>query len=94
MQKLKVKENCGIVYQQTTYQGTVTIDGEDIEWRYSEDDNGDEFYVFENGSWERSELTDPKHILIYAAICTHGNPTDWEDGEDIEIEDEDLEMYS
>mgnify|MGYP000076612726 CR=1 FL=1 len=94
MKKFNVKETNGIIYQQTTYQGTVTINGEDIKWRHSEDDNIDEFYVFEDGSWERSDLTDPKHLLIYAAICIYGNPEDWEEGEDIVIGDEDLEMYS
>ena len=94
MKKFNVKKTDGIIYQQTTCQGTVTINGEDIEWRHSEDDNGDEFYVFENGSWERSDLSNPNHLLIYAAIGTYGNPEDWEEGEDIEIDDEDLEMYS
>ena len=38
--KVTVKEEANIVYQMTTHQGVVEIDGEEVTYRYSEDDNG------------------------------------------------------
>ena len=43
--KFTVKETPYIRYQQTTYEGTFNFEGEDITFRFSEDDNGSEFYI-------------------------------------------------
>ena len=94
MKEFKVKEPAYIAYQLTTYQGSVEIEGEEVKFRYSEDDNGDEFFVLSEEGWEASDLSDPKHLLIYAAIGEWGNPEDWEVDQLIELDDETLEMYS
>ena len=92
--KFTVKEPGYIAYQLTTYQGSVEIEGEVIEFRKSEDDNGDEFFVLSEEGWEASDLSDPKHLLIYAAIGEWGSPEDWEVDQLIELDDDTLEMYS
>ena len=95
MASFKVVGNPRIVYQQTTWEGVADFNGELIKWRHAEDDNGDEFIIFdEEDGWNTSDLIDPRHIAIYAAIGEYGNPEDWEPGDDMEIDDEVIEDYS
>ena len=44
--KVILKEATDVVYQKTTHQITVDIDGTEYTIRNSEDDNGVEYYVF------------------------------------------------
>ena len=92
--KFTVKETPYIRYQQTTYEGTFDFEGEEVTFRFSEDDNGSEFYILEEDGFNQSDFEDPKHIAIYAAIMEYGNPEHLEEGEEIELDEETLAMYS
>lgn len=91
--KFTVKETPYIRYQMTTHQGTVLFDDEEVTFRFSEDDNGSEFYILGEKGFEQSPLEDPKHIAIYAAIMEWGNPEELEEGEEIELDQETLDLY-
>ena len=91
--KFTVKETPYIRYQMTTHQGTVLFDEEEVTFRFSEDDNGSEFYILEEDGFNQSDLEDPKHIAIYAAIMEYGNPEHLEEGEEIELDQETLDLY-
>ena len=99
MAKFKVLEEAGIRYQLTTWQGTVNVDDEAITYRYSEDDNGSEFYVYTEGSgYERVDFDSEesaKHKVIYAAILEWGNPEEFGvAGEEVDIDDELVKEYT
>jgi len=90
MPKFTVKETPYIVYQKTTAQGIASIDGEDITWRWSEDDNGDDFIILGENGWEDANFDNPNHILIYVSIMEFGSPFEFEEGDEIEIEEDTL----
>lgn len=89
MAEIKIKESARIKYQSTTWQGNVEINGESIEYRWSEDDNGAELYVFTKGDgWNEVQTDEGNYAVLYTAIMEWGDPTEFgEDGEVIEIDD-------
>lgn len=98
MATFTIKEEAYIKYQLTTYQGTVEMDGEEVTYRFSADDNGEEFYIFnEDTGYERIEFygeANEKYAPLLAAIGEWGNPEDMGPaGEVIEIDDEIVEDY-
>lgn len=98
MATFKVTEEAYVKYQMTTWQGAVEMDGETIEYRYSEDDNGSEFYVYSEGNgYDRvnwSEEGNQKYAALIAAIGEWGNPEDFGPvGEEVEIDDTVVEDY-
>ena len=74
---LTVLEEGYVKYSMTTWQGKVNMNGEEITYRYSEDNNGAELYVFEEGSgWDQVDYEDgsENHKLLWATIQAWGNP--------------------
>ena len=74
--KVTLKEATEVVYQKTTHQITVDIDGTEYIIRNSEDDNGVEYYVFNedlDGDWirphtiENVDLRETIELLANAA---------------------------
>lgn len=74
---LTVVEESYVKYSMTTWQGKVNMNGEEITYRYSEDDNGCELFIFEDGYWNNADLDDDgpeNHRLLWATIQAWGNP--------------------
>ena len=73
---LTVVEEGYVKYSMTTWQGMVNMNGEEITYRYSEDNNGCELYVFEDGSWDQIDYEDgpENHRLLWGTIQAWGNP--------------------
>lgn len=94
MAKINIKEGAYIKYQRTTWQGEVEIKGETIIYRYSEDDNGSELYVFTENNWQEVNTTEDNYAILLAAIIEWGNPGELgEDGDIIDIDDEIVNDY-
>ena len=88
--KITVKEEANIVYQMTTHQGVVEIDGEAVTYRYSEDDNGSNFYILTEDGWNDSiGLEEDKYVALYAAIHEAGGNPEWL--EEMEVTEELIE---
>ena len=95
MAKFKVIDEAYIRYQMTTWQGEIEINGETILYRYSEDDNGTELYVYnEADGWSEAAVDDNEnYAILYAAIGEWGNPEEFgAKGEEFE-EDLDTSDY-
>lgn len=95
MAKFKVIDEAYVKYQMTTWQGEIEINGETILYRYSEDDNGAELYVFnEDQGWFQPDLEENEnHAMLYTAIMEWGNPEEFgASGEEFE-EDLDTSDY-
>ena len=95
MAQFKVLKEAYVRYSMTTWQGVVEIEGEEITYRYSEDDNGASLYTYnEANGWEESDLSNQSHAMIYAACMEWGTPEDFgTTGEIVELDDELLEDY-
>ena len=94
MAKIKVVKEAYIKYQLTTWQGVVEINGEEIKYRYSEHDNGDELYIYDGNDWVESDLSEENHKVLYAAIQEWGNPEELGSaGEEVDIDDSYIEDY-
>lgn len=94
MAKINIKEGAYIRYQRTTWQGEVEINGESITYRYSEDDNGSELYIFIENNWQEVDVTKNNYATLYAAIIEWGNPESLgKTDEVIEIDDEIVNDY-
>lgn len=94
MAKFVVKSEAYVKYMMTTWQGEVNLNGIDIKYRYSEDDNGAELYIFDGETWNASNLEDENHKILWAAIMAWGNPEEFGgNGAEVEIEDEEIEDY-
>lgn len=98
MATFTVKDEAFIKYQMTTWQGEVEMNGESITYRYSEDNNGSEFYVWTEGrgfkqvDW--SEEGNRKYATIVAAILEWGGAEEFGPaGEQVEIDDLIVEDY-
>lgn len=93
-----VKEEAYIKYQMTTWQGEIEMDGEAIAYRYSEDDNGSEFYIYTEGEgYNRVDWSaegNEKYAALIAAISEWGGPEEFGPvGEEVEIDDMIVEDY-
>ena len=98
MATFTVKEEAYVRYQMTTWQGEIEMDGETIAYRYSEDDNGSELYVYTEGDGynqvDWSGEGNEKYATLMAAIGEWGNPEDFGSvGEEVEIDDTIVEDY-
>ena len=74
---LTVLEEGYVKYSMTTWQGKVDINGEEITYRYSEDDNGAQLYIFEeDNGWNELDYEDgpENHKILSAVISAWGNP--------------------
>jgi hypothetical protein len=94
MAKINIKECAYITYQRTTWQGEVEIKGKTITYRYSEDGNGAELYVYTENNWQEVDVTEDNYAILYAAIIEWGNPEELgTDGDIIDIDDEIVNEY-
>ena len=51
MTKIKLLKDIEVVYWVETIEGDVELDGELVSFRYSENSNGAENYIYLNGNW-------------------------------------------
>lgn len=87
--QVKVVERPYEVYYRATYQGKVEVRGQEIEFRFSEDNNGSEFYVFNGKNWVESKYDEDSPEWVAYQACLQWNPADFgEPGEIIEIEED------
>jgi hypothetical protein len=86
---IKVVETPWVVYSLTTHQGKAEVDGKEIEFRFSEDDNGAQLYVLTDGGWNEIEYDEDSPEYVVFQACLQWPPSDFgKPGEIIEIEDE------
>lgn len=84
--RFEVLEEARIAYELVTYQGKIKVNGESIEYRYSEDNNGAEFFVYNEDNWEEVDYDSNENwSALFHAIQAWGNPKEFgEDGEKFE----------
>jgi hypothetical protein len=97
--KVTLKESTNVVYQQTTHQIKVDIDGKEYTIRNSEDDNGVEYYVFnedlDNG-WIRThtiEDVDLRETIELLANAAYDDFIFSERNVGLEVDMEELQDY-
>ena len=66
MTNIKLLEDVKVVYWMETIQSTAEVDGEVIEFRYSENSKGNDFYVFDGHNWVGAD-TDQENAIL--SIC-------------------------
>lgn len=98
--KVILKESTRVVYQQTTHQIKVDIDGTEYIIRNSEDDNGVEYFVWSenlnNGNWTKPydlEDEDLKEIIEKLANAAYDDFIFSDSKVDTEVDLEELEDY-
>ena len=93
--KVTLKEQSSVVYQRTTHQITVEIDGVDYLIRQSEDDNGCDYFVFSEslgGDWmnpydiEDGDLQEAIEKLASACHDDYTFGSEIKEGDEIDIE--------
>ena len=73
MHKVKVISRSKLIYRMVTHQGTIEINGKEIEYRYSEDDNGATLYTYEShGGWTEYDPSIPEHEILSMMISEWG----------------------
>ena len=84
MANFKVVDEAYKKYEMITWQGEVEFEGENILYRYSEDNNGTESFVFADGDW----VTDHPFIpVLEVTVMEWGTPTEFgAAGEECEID--------
>ena len=94
MAKITIKKEASLIYQRSTWQGTVEISGESITYRYSEDDNGAELYILQDNSWNQVDVSEGNYAILWASIMEWGTPEDMGTcGDTIDLDDEIIEDY-
>jgi len=95
MAKITVKREAEVVYSRTTWQGVVEIKGETIEYRYSEDNNGTELYIWkEETGWKEADLNSDNYAVLWAAIMEWGTPEDFGSiNQIVDLDDEIIDDY-
>lgn len=89
MNKVKIIDAAREVYWASTYQGVFEVDGTAVEFRFHENSNGAEFYVFIEGEgWvEMYDMDDDSPEAIVYNMCLEMNPEEWgSSGEEVEFE--------
>lgn len=75
-----VKEQAHIVYELTTWQGIVEVDGELIKYRISEDNNGVTMWIFNGSDWieyDSNNDSDPNKQAVLDACLEYGDPEEF-----------------
>lgn len=72
MNRFKIFETASEVYWMSTHQGHVSINGKEIEYRYSEDSNGATLWVLENDRWVEVDTSVKEYDLLNRAILEYG----------------------
>lgn len=89
---IKVIEQSHLIYRQETFEGIVELDGKQLKFRYSEDDNGSELYLWneETKSWDEMDYDNPSHTDL-SDICGAINPEEFGPaGSEWDVEPDDL----
>ena len=74
----EVLEEARVVYEQITYEGKIKINGESIQYRYSEDDNGVDFYVYLEDGWNAVDYdNNENYSILFHSIQMYGNPKEF-----------------
>lgn len=63
MTKIKLLKDIEVVYWVETIEGEADLDGEKVSFRYSENSNGVENYIYLNGVWE--DNFDEKYDFLF-----------------------------
>lgn len=87
MVKIKVIKEAQEVYYMTTLQGIVSVDGVELEYRYSEDSNGATLYIFD-GTWNEYDTNNDAHIALLDACCMISPEEFGSPGEIVDLEDD------
>lgn len=91
MATIKVIEAASEIYWETTHQGTVEVNGVEVEYRYNENSNGIELYIYEEDGWTADPSDDmaETYDLLWEMLGEFSLPDDLsEEGEEFEWEAE------
>jgi len=86
--KIKVIEAPHEVWWDTTHEGTFEVDGTDYEFRYNENSNGTDMYIFIEGvGWSNDPGEEYEEVfdVLYEMLSSYGMD-DFEQGEEFEYE--------
>ena len=74
----EVLEEASVVYELVTYEGEIKVNGESLRYRYSEDDNGVDFFIYLENGWESVDYdSNESYGAIFHAIQMYGNPKEF-----------------
>ena len=91
MATFTIKDEAYIKYSLTTWQGEAEFEGETLRYRFSEDDNGQEAFVWTDEGWSSDH---PFCAVLFATVSEWGSPAEFGPvGEVCEIDDEMVEDY-
>lgn len=65
--EIKLLENVKVVYWMETIQSKAEINGKEIEFRYSENSKGADFWVFDGHNWIEASTEDELNLLKVCA---------------------------
>ena len=90
MAQIKVIETPREVYWETTHEGTVLVDGVEVEFRYNENSNGIELYIYEEDGWtaDPSDEMAETYDLLWEMLGEFSLPDDFEENDEFEWEAE------
>lgn len=86
---VKVIEQPRVVWSEVTYQGKVTVDGKEVEFRFMENDKRTDFYIWDGERWKEVWPEEGDIYNVVYEACMETNPEDW----DSEWDSEDREDY-
>lgn len=87
MAKIKLLEDVQVAWWVETIQGKVEVDGEVVEFRYSENPKGVDCYIWDEESGRWTEEYDEKYNCIFDVCGSLEINKDSEAGEEFESED-------
>lgn len=90
MAQIKVIEAPREVYWETTHEGTVLVDGVEVEFRYNENSNGVELYIYEEDGWtsDPSEEMSEIYDILWEMLAELSLPDDLPENDEFEWEAE------
>jgi hypothetical protein len=84
MNKIILLDDVRIVYWAETIQGRAEVDGEEVVFRYSEDSNGPDFWVFDGKNWVAADTSQEQ--TLYEICCELQINKDSKSGDEFEWE--------
>jgi len=69
-----IKEEGQLVLVKSIYEGAVEIDGVEIDYLYTEDDNGSYLEIMSGGEYVPMDHTNDAHVRLAEAISMWGTP--------------------
>ena len=90
MAQIKVIESPREVYWETTHEGTILVNGIEAEFRYNENSNGIDLYIYEADGWtsDPSDEMAETYDLLWEMLGELSLPNDLPENDEFEWEAE------